>query len=346
LPGTSSFSFGSFTIGAANGARINQRSTEAGSDYFQRWGATLEGRYTIERSRHRCHVLDVLSYEELVEAGPGSHDLRLLQQLCNAYFSLLSAAYFESFWEALDEQQAIQVCLEGTFLPTRELRQFPGMEMVSIYEHIAGRARGWVAPAALAIPAIDFNKADQRIPAVVERLRKDFGFVDYGKNEFDRRIQLFARYVFRGRQRFFDEEYSDSFLQHVIAIDLVFGERRESVDSVSRRTAIVTYGILSSDPQTAKKKVESLYNLRSRYVHDGFEIQQRDVTEIETITREILCCMLRVRKFDPSYADDGYVDKWLRRLDFFWSAVEADQPVSEHDLVMAGVIGTNDGASA
>jgi len=338
FPGTASFSLGPFTIGEANSARIKQRSTEAGSDYFQRWGGTLEGRYSIERARHKCVAFDALGYNKSIQATLTSSDLRLFQQLCDSYFSLLSAAYFESFWETLDEEQALPVSLEATFLPTRELRKFAGTDMVSIYERIAGRKSGWVAPAGMGIQSIDFNNADKRIPAVVEVLQNDFGFTDYGSNEFDRRLQLVARYVFRGRQRFYDEEYSDSFLQHVIAIDLVFGERRESVASVSSRVAVAVYRRLGVDVSSARKMVENLYDIRSRYVHDGIEIQQKHVAQIEVITRDVLYCMLRTRKQNPAFANDGYLDKWLRTLDFVWSATEADQTVSEDDLSMAGII--------
>lgn len=123
----------------------------------------------------------------------------------------------------------------------------------------------------------------------------------------------------------------------MIALDLLFGERDSSVDSTCRRAAVVTHQHLNLSPKATIKKMKTLYDARSRYVHGGQQIDKQSVGQVEEVCVIVLSTLMRARWLGEQVDDPGFIEKWLKGLDFLWSAHEAQRVVNAEDLAALGI---------
>lgn len=184
---------------------------------------------------------------------------------------------------------------------------------------------------------MDFAAADRRVPATISYLKESFGFKGYGATDLDHAIQLFATYMSRGKLHALEKRYSEAFLHHVIALELIFAARHSIDDSVSRRVAVLVHQKLKSPPQTTAKLITALYDRRSRYVHQGEDVGEESVGEVELICREVLACLMRLRQRNSNSSTSDFLSEWLKMLDFFWSAFQAGQPIDRQELTSFGI---------
>lgn len=331
LPGNimEKFSFGGFDLGLAPAASIQAETIGIGSDVFSRVANELKGRFAIERSID-CMIIDHNRYGVLLAAS----DFERAYAVVEEYFQALSETYWERFWEAFDGEHALQVCFGAPYLDIKSL-QIGRVTSLSIFK-VRAHGKGWAVPTG-SYPRIELAKADKKIPAVNAELTKNFKFKGFRSTEFDGYINRIVDYMFFAHLDLLEEKYSDAVLKFVIALDLLFGEEGKNTDTVSRRSAVLIFRRFETDITKARRRIQELYNVRSRYVHLGERLTEMQAKEAENVCEEILSCMLRVRYQNEKSKEPGFTENWLKLIDMIWSTAEAKRLIVEGDLVGVGV---------
>jgi hypothetical protein len=83
--------------------------------------------------------------------------------------------------------------------------------------------------------------------------------------------------------------------------------------------------------------MKALYDIRSRYVHGGEQIDEQYVDQVEQLCLVVLSTLMRARRLKDDLNAPPSIEKWLKGLDFLWSAHEAERPVTESDLMALGI---------
>lgn len=318
-------SFGQFSVAPLNLSRLQQRSGDAGSDYAARSATRLQGRYAIERARHKRVALDYFVLVSKFANGSKAQNSRVTA-LFEAYFEFLSREYARDFWIEFDRQQEVQVSLGATYLPPRTFQEMQYVEDVTIFEKI-GNHLGFVSPAVLRFTQIDIGNVETRLPELQKELRQ-LGFAGFGKNDLDQKLQSFIHYCFRGRQLSIEENFTEAFLHQMIALEVLVGEKKANVQTVSRRVAIIVYRELGESITTAAKRLSRLYDLRSKYVHAGVPIERSDTENLYEVTQAVIRNMFRLRRENKNATQVGFVEKWRTLLDLSWMTHKANYPMT------------------
>lgn len=332
-PGFEAFRVGHFLVGALDSQKLHYRSSRAGSDYFDRYGGQLRGRIAIERDISQVRVLDIdglsSEFESVRDREPV---IQLWNRAGESYFQALAATYFEEFWELLMEEQNIVIALGSPYVDRQVARTTPSTTPVSVFMKING-TWGHVAAGRLGGFVVDFASIDRRMPRIV-RLLKDEYHVEVG-GTMQPTLKSYTHFLSKAG-RYLDERLADeSFLHYVIALELLFGERTSTAESVSRRVATIVFRPLGLSIGDAKRRLEKLYDARSRYVHEGRAVEPKFLDEIKVICQEVLHALLR-RLRDVGKSDD-MSGPWLKDIDYVFSALDAGKSVQDQELVLCGI---------
>lgn len=335
-PNFQDFEFGSFSFGKLNSQRLSYRSKKAGSDYFERWQAHLEGRLAIERQPKRIRIFDWTSMLKQdgtsifsTEASKG-----FWKRTLEAYFHFVSLIHSETFWEEFVEQQELQVAVGGPFIGVRELRLLPSSS-ASIYLSTETRW-GFVAPYGSTFLSLDFGGADKLIPQTLRRLQNEFGFAQYDTGELHQTIKTFARFLSIAKRHLLDGRRAEAFLHFVIALDLLFGDKDGLTRNITKRVAVLTNRRLGKLFQDAVKTLAKIYDARSKYVHEGDTGGMSDIQTIQIVCEEVLYCLLRLQKI-PEKNKPGIISEWRGNLDYFATALETGRSIPEAELSANGM---------
>lgn len=146
-------------------------------------------------------------------------------------------------------------------------------------------------------------------------------------------LEMFCTLMQRGRQHQYAGARDEASLYFVIALELVFGEKGRSTDSVAERVSVLTHLSHNKSYAQQSSRIRNLYDARSKYVHQGKQISSVDAEDIERVATEVLWSFLSVA------ADGAHitVEQWLRQIDYVQAATEAGRHISESDLRGIGV---------
>lgn len=334
------FRIGSFTIGPFEPDRLAYQSRKADSDYYDRYESRLrQSPLAIER---KPFPVKVIAWHKLVHANRSWElDPTLpsdrVARLWDAYFSTLSAIYFEGFFEELDAAQEISMALGSGWFDALRLGQIIGNHRISVYLNIGGENAGFVSPVSMLTLTIDLGGAHLGIPATEKVLKEHFNFERLGSHEVHQTIRSYCHFLALGVRHHHAGHPAEGFLHSVIAIDLLLGERLESTKSVAKRSAVLCHRPLNkSFPQTVSV-CEKIYDARSRYVHAG-QMPAQEIRDLAAqVSREIALCLFRLQR-DVKNHQPGFRDKWVKDIDFVTAALESGRLPLEDDYAHLGVL--------
>jgi hypothetical protein len=335
-PGFRTFKIGHFGIGELHSRKLRHRSERAGSDYFTLYGARLVDRFAIERDVTPARIvnLDELIKEYAVGQIGGTAP-RLWTRCVEAYFQALAASYFDDFWEGLMEDQHLVIACGSSFIDARRLQYSPHAETVSVFLNI-NRSWGHVAPGSLSGLRVDFVSLDQQIPRTVAKLREEFGIAQGAI--LPPLVKNFSRFVSKAKRYADDGLHDEAFVHYIIAIEMLFGERFRTSESVSRRAATIVFQPFSLSIFEAEKKLGKLYDVRSRYMHAGEQIDPKLLGEVKDVCEQVLFALLRC--VVQRGTDEKFVTKWTTDLDYLYSALVAGKQISDEDIRSCGILPT------
>jgi hypothetical protein len=330
-PGFKNFRMGMFAIGELNTWSLRKRSRNAGSDFFDRYEATLAGKFALEQHAIAVKVVNLMALlgDYRLEAA-GTE--RIWNRSVEAFFGGLAEEYFDGFWDSLLEAQHLLIACGAPHLDEKSLRDMQLSQRISIFFDI-DQSWGHVYPGYSRGMAIDFASADRRIPATMLKLRDDFGIDACGMLVAP--LKNYVLFLSKAKRYSNDGLANESFLHYVIALELLFGDRQRAAESVSRRVAILisySLGILLTE---AERRASKLYDARSKYVHKGLPIDPQLLIEAKEVCDEVLWALLR--RLQPRSASLDLLDEWTKDLDYLYSAVAAGKKISEEELLASGI---------
>jgi hypothetical protein len=326
---------GSFRLGNLDVSKLNYWSQRAKSDFHVRYQYLFEfPRMTIQRSLRQISVIPFNLSGEL--GLRGDINAPAYQSLIVAYFDYIARHHWRAFWHAFVEEQSPLVAFGAPFIPDTPLRTLPSTTMVSVFVRIAGKPTGWVCPTNISFVALDFVSTDKRLVAAREELKTVYKFKSFSECESHQALRQFMLFLARAQRHASEGRISESFLHFIIALDLMFGGTEEIGRTVAKRVAAITYRALKADYEQIRKRVSDLYRLRSKYVHEGSEVNDENRNDVQRVCAEALRCFLRFQIY-PESRRSGAVGSWLKRIDLIAAKIEAGEYPSDSELEANGV---------
>lgn len=335
--------FPSFEIGRLNWDRLARLCERAGSDFHKRHGERLRASFGVERSRFVTGAVDWpsfgsrhLSRGAQEGIGPGSPTYSLI----DAYYNTLARQLNGSFWDALLAEQHLLLAAGAPYVDERVLRNLPLLQFVTIFYWQSKRtpAHGWVCPSVAAQLHIDLARSDQRIREVRERLRLEFAIEALDADALHPSVFAYARFLSRARRHALDRRSEEAFVHYVIALDLLLGSTEASSKSVSERVAVIVFQEFGMPFDGAVRQMRTLYDVRSKYVHEGRHVEAERVEDVTRIATSVLFALLRflARRGGSKVIDLG--DSWHRELDLYIASLNAGRDVTSLDWAAVGVV--------
>lgn len=334
-----SFEVGSFKIGKLDAERLAYRSRRARSNYFDRYADKIRGCLSIERDVVQTKIVDwskAVVYPDGFSAStdPAERQGTTSYLLVDTYFNRVSRALFVQFFEQLEADQVLAVAAGGGYVDSVAVRLVPSSSTVSLFMNVGTKRQGWVVPHGTVV-GLDLSGTDKTIPRA-QRLLADHGVDRTNNSHLHNTLMTFGRYVARARTHRWAKRTDEAFLHFVIALDLLLGDRSAVTQKVVGRTAVLVHRHFRRGLGDQKKAIERLYDLRSRYVHQGQSVQESDVQNGEDISREVFMCLIRLYRKKGNH-EPGFIEQWLKNIDYIGSALEANKIVSGAEYADNGI---------
>ena len=151
--------------------------------------------------------------------------------------------------------------------------------------------------------------------------------------DLDRGIESYCRFLQRANGHRFDGRPDEAFLHFVVALDLLLGSEGRSADSVAARVALLVHRPLETSLNEQIRQIKRLYDLRSKYVHEGRSVGADDVDRVDQTCAEVLWAIL----YTSANESIRSVEEWVRKIDYLSAALQAGVSVIETDFRSVGV---------
>ena len=336
-----------FTIGPLRSHKLAYNCEKARSDFHSRYRERLLNAWAIEREPRNVRVLDIPRirasiFGSRIDNISREHwELQAWESIVNDYFSLLNAVLFDHFEAELVSAQSFLLAAGAPFFDTRSLYMLSSViqtHKVAVFLNLGAGKTGFVAPGGVGPLLIDVAGIHERVPNLLNELRKSYGFERFDESPLHRSIKLFADFVARGRRHEVDSHPNEALLHYVIALELIFGERQAIQKSVSERVALITSRENSRSFAQQRDWIDTIYDVRSRYVHDGVELtDQRQLDQLRSLCEQVFRCLMRLQAGHSQSASRGkeVLTAWLHELDYLAKGLIAGKQPTETQLAEA-----------
>jgi hypothetical protein len=328
--GFARFDIGEFEFGELDQQRLSYWCERVGCDYFKRYPGRHRGDLAIQRRPTQIALLDIPS---CITSGASALSTAMI---IDGYFDAIGQSRAEQFRADVWAAQEVLVAAGAPFMNLRGSPTWTEHTFISVYRNV-GRAReGYFCPIGQT-RIVDFAASDRRIPEMQKALCDSFGFTAPAAHEIGETLRTFCRFIAQGRLHESEARVSEAFLHHVIALDLLFGDRDGVTSAVARRAAACVSSESSVGFDAALRQVKALYDTRSKHVHCGRQVQNHDLVAIRVVCRAVLNCLLRVHDAVASLSDMQSIAWWHKQLDYVAVALEAARALQPEELRMLGL---------
>ncbi|MCX6880821.1 MAG: HEPN domain-containing protein [Verrucomicrobia bacterium] len=322
--------FAGFRMGAVQSLSLQHRSTRARSDYFDLHGKLLQHRCCIESPIYKRAVMGFL---DLFWQAPSRQTIpnELFFQVLLSYYEALTFSYAERMWQDLDDKQSIggAAGLEAFDVPS--LKRMPGTIFVSVYlNQTRHRWDGYVVPLALSMFHMNSWVGNPPILKTLNAYQADLTFPRSPT------LSQVARFGVRARRAANRSDWAEALLNFTIALEMLFSERNQTGQAVSRRFAVVASEPVPEAFAAHRKEILSLYDARSQYVHAGVTPSQTAVESMTGLFEKALAVLVRLERKHVLHEDESFA-RWIRLLDWIASGYEAGQVPATAVLEEAGL---------
>jgi len=192
-----------------------------------------------------------------------------------------------------------------------------------------------VAPAGVGFIHIDLANIHARVPQLLHELKEQYGFEHFDASPLHGSIKLFASFVARARRHQLNGLADEALLHFIIALELIFGVREAIQRSVSERVALISFRQANRSFVEQRNWINRMYDLRSRYVHEGAKLDDNaPLEEMYALCEQVFRCLMRLQAARPevSQRQKDALARWLALLDFLSKGMIAGQIISEQQL--------------
>lgn len=350
IPEQYKFEIPPFTIGPLRAQKLGYNCEKAGSDFYARYRDSLANSWAIEREPRKTRVLDIPQIREAIFGSSidgfvsQRWEFQAWRSIVNGYFPLHNALLFDQFLAELLSAQSILLAAGSPFFDTRSLYMLSGViktHRVAVFLNLGADKGGFVAPGGTGPLFIDLARIHERIPGLLKELRQSYGFERFDESPLHRSIKLFADFVARGRRHEIDSRPNEALLHYVIALELIFGERQAIQKSVSERVALITFRENGRSFAQQRDWIDAIYDVRSRYVHDGTELTDEfQLNQLRSLCEQVFRCLMRLQAGNSQGSSRGKeaLTMWLHELDYLAKGMIAGKQPTETQFTEAFIV--------
>ncbi len=237
--------------------------------------------------------------------------------------------------------QSALLTLGSPFVDPRPLQLLSSViktHRVAIFLNIGTEKEGFVAPGGMRPLVVELGGINERVPTLIQELKQSYAFEGFDDSPLHRSIKLFADFVARGRRHEIDNHLSEALLHYVIALELIFGDRQAIQKTVSERVAMITFRENGCSFREQQDWIDTIYDLRSKYVHAGTDVQEESqLQQLRGLCEQVFRCLMRLQKSNTSSSGRGQetMMTWLRELDYLAKALIAGKEPTATQLAEA-----------
>ena len=326
-PRTDPSCFFGYRIGPVDFVRLSSRCSRTGSDFLRLWGDEVEGKLAIESpefTRNFVDLLDITKNRLSLRMNAVWLEIELM------YFEALATEHFEMMWSDFDRVQALHCALGRPGIDPAIFRQklSRGTHQISIYLSARGKERGYVVPIQLGFVM------QGKIPSTTREEEQSLKVKD---SELGAAIVECAALLQQATRFLAANRFADAALYATICLERLFSERGDIADAVARRTAFLCHRARGLTFARCKGEMHSLYDARSRFVHDALSIPQPKAAALLQYARWVLLAIYLLQK-DERNDRDGFLNEWLSQMDSTIEGVAPEGEIDEFTLSKVGAL--------
>ncbi len=322
-----------FKIGVLNEGKLKYKCEKIPSDFYERYKPIMDKKLSIERKGFKTKLLDQSEIFNTLRFT--SKDESIYASALWFYFGAVSEVLENDFWKNFDETQHIFVAHGAPYISKEfNVERFFSC-FLSIYMNMGANRQGFVFPNTYS-PQVNFASACEQIPRIKKSLREEYKFAEFKQTEIHLSIKRFSKFYCIGTNELDKQNINQAFLSFTICLEIVFGEPDKVSDSIKKRVAVLLSGRSSETFAQKEDEIGKLYSSRSRYVHQGKDIESQDAVNMKLVCKEVFSAMIRLQCEESSHAE-GFMKKWKGQLDFFASGFNTDADISESEFQKWGV---------
>ena len=322
--------FSGYSLGSLEDNILKSRCIRTGSDYYDRYGKMLKGKFALRSPEFKCRVVN------FSKIGINSR-LSQSQQwniLVLNYFELISKVHLEDMWANLENTQIFNSPFETHIIDPVNLRNnaFKLSETISIYlfDNL-----GYVVPES---KGIILNQIDSKDDAAIRYFehKKQYQIDKITDSEIGRALNDCARFCDESGRFLKLGRENEASLYAVICLEYLFSESKEIATDISRRCAVLTYLRMGGEYKKCFNELKQLYSARSKFVHEGVKVTRGQATRLFDYARETLRALL-VLHTNEMNRQTGFREKWIKNLDFIAAGFDAGNNFENNLLAEAGI---------
>lgn len=293
------FNVGDFTVDKFNSQRLAYQCRKAGSDFFDRFEKDLR---QLPLSIERKHFpVKTIHWNALASLKHGwsiktTEHIDAMTRLKDHFYALLSAIYLEDFFRQMRLAQEVGMALGSDWFDPEPLTRMVGAQFISVFLDIGGDKWGYVSGGGVGALGFQLGGTHLGMPATEKMLREQFNFEGFENYEIHQTIKTFCHFLALAESHHVERRHAEGFLHHVIALDLLLGEKNALTQNVSKRSAVLTYQARNKSFTDAVAESEAIYEARSKYVHAGKEPEEKLWDVVRSICLEVVFCLFLSRR--------------------------------------------------
>jgi hypothetical protein len=270
---------------------------------------------SFKRVETKCSILNVIKLLD------GKYfPVNQCNALFDVYFEALSVAWFNQFWEELEQQQTVSVALGGIYYDLTWFRDFnvgKGLQ-IAVYTHIDGENKqGWVIPIDLRLTTLKID-SKSRPEELNVKIQEYYAGLDDTETNFVNLINVLTEFIAQGNRLLFHNKINEAFLNFWIGLDAVLNDDDKLAQSklLKKRVALLTFSTMGKSYQDQFANIEELYSLRGGLVHAGKPVSRQKSIEICNIA-EIVLESLFIAHNKAKANKELSIDLWFKDIDDF-----------------------------
>lgn len=318
-----------FSIGTIDYKKLERYCNKFGTDYYSKYSDLLINKFGITRDHFSIKIINT----EILANSVTKYDHKFIEAMYS-YFDEVSMVYKMNFYSKFSESQEILNFLcETYFDPNHWSIALHPTNFISIFRNIANKKNlGWIIPN---MQGVTLNLGSKVAKEKISELKTNFNFNDFGSNEIDLIFKKFVSFCAKGSKFITENRISESFLHYVIALDLLLGDKDSNTSTVSKRTAFLIFKSQKLEFDKAVKEVKGFYNMRSKYVHKGVNIEFEYIEKIKEVCLVVFSIYLQMNK--TGQTQNQSITTWLKQIDLGTAFLEASQDLSPELLLKCGI---------
>ena len=305
--------FFNYTIGTLDYAKYEDFvSRHSGSDYLDCYPRESNKRTGIEVKAKPVVVIDI--YQWLTNCGLDIHKIpNEIQNQVNIYFDAISSNRYQVFLQEFNKQQAFITAYFGVIYDLNDIEKI-GLSFINIFYGFLGRSSaGWLHPANRSMTGIAFP--DSRLIEPVNKfLTKNSEFLSNQNGPFGRHLSIVTDFFARGEQHLSQRLLNQAFIEFFVGLDFLLAPDTEKSKKLKARIGILSHTAMNRNLPEHLEKLDTLYDMRSDYIHNGKDVTQEQLWELRDITKVVIAVLFNLHKKHSTNGQFSY-ENWIELID-------------------------------